>query len=615
MYRDIRLHGVTDQKIEYYAIAAGDNVHQMYMFNIGIESEDELRFFSPGNDFVIGREGVRYRGNGGSFCEYMFGVDQPLNDLAKGDVINRLVMYGGRYDDETGNLTFSDRTDGAQTFERIFFEGNAVSNYFFFINSPKLSVLPLQRQQEELVKLLGKALKRSPAVGREDDNSIIMEILFLLDDPKSQVFLFKLISQRHEEYRNLFRDLYFKSKKIVEDDFTILTSIANKYGLDRYQQERIRIDAMYKHPDNRRIVDEYRNILIACHRKGEINKLENARLTRLKTLSVRNKIPGALFYTLDEMLKKDKKMVDLEENDYISETRQILEGLFLGEHEIENTVDREDMIKLLSAKKKAAENRDHTFEEILLDASKACDEKIRDGADISLLEGLSYIITFFDRYDTTASVVNQLAFMENVRISEEMLRSLLGNKAEFDSLRGGLFDELFITGLFDNKYLGNYGRKKVMALHRSLRLVEQNRLSTADLLGELQRIDDEERLYLVLLEHIRERIRNFYSKYATKADQEALKREVTEELRHKRLLKDDIPDALFRETILTIKKEAVYLHNLLPRIISEKETGLREDFLENSGLDRFYVEELEREYYELNDLDLEELYQIRKGFN
>ena len=42
---------------------------------------------------------------------------------------------------------------------------------------------------------------------------------------------------------------------------------------------------------------------------------------------------------------------------------------------------------------------------------------------------------------------------------------------------------------------------------------------------------------------------------------------------------------------------------------------LREDFLENSGLDRFYVEELEREFYELNDLNMEELYQIRKGFN
>ena len=59
----------------------------------------------------------------------------------------------------------------------------------------------------------------------------------------------------------------------------------------------------------------------------------------------------------------------------------------------------------------------------------------------------------------------------------------------------------------------------------------------------------------------------------------------------------------------------MYIHNLLPQIIAEKNSSLREDFLENSGLDRFYVEELEREFFELNGLNLEELYQIRKGLN
>jgi uncharacterized protein (TIGR04442 family) len=148
-----------------------------------------------------------------------------------------------------------------------------------------------------------------------------------------------------------------------------------------------------------------------------------------------------------------------------------------------------------------------------------------------------------------------------------------------------------------------------------LRLVEENRKTIPTLLDELLRIDEEERIFLLLLEHVRERIRNFYSKYATKADQEALKKEVMEELRHKKILTDDAPDHLFHETVLTIKKEAIYIHNLLPRIITEKNISLREDFLENSGLDRFYVEELEREYYELNELNMEELYQIRKGLS
>ncbi|HEU0264397.1 MAG TPA: TIGR04442 family protein [Geobacterales bacterium] len=614
MQKDIRLHGITESKIEYYLIAAGVDAHQRFFFNVNEGDGEDIRFFSPSNEFILGKKGIRYRGNGGSFCEYMFGVDQPLSDLAKGDVINRMVMYGAHYENESGGLTFSDRTEGNQSFERIFFDGNAVCNYFFFVHTPTMKGA-LRKQQEEIVKLLGKTIKRSIAISEADDNRIIEELFPLLGDEGAQLFLFKLIDKRHEAYRDLFRDLYLKSKKISDDEFMTLSNMAIDYGIDRYQQERIRIDVMYKHPDNKRIVDEYKNILIDCEGRGEINKLENARLTRLKTLSVRNKIPAALFYTLDEMLKKDKKMVDLEEMDYISETRQILAGIFLSEREIDSTIDREDMIKLLHAKKRAAENRDHTFEEILLDASKACDEKIRDGAKIGLLEGFSYIITYFDRYDSTASMINQLAFMENVRISDEMVRSILGNKAKFDALKLELFGELFMAGLFDNKYIGKYGRRKVETLVNGIQLIEENRLAIPDLLSQLSDIDQEERIFTILQEHVRERIRNFYSKYATKADQDALKAEVIEELRHKKLIADDIPDKLFEETILSIKTEAVYLHNLLPKIIAEKDVALREDFLENSGLDRFYVEELEREYYELNGLNIEELYHIRKGLS
>jgi uncharacterized protein (TIGR04442 family) len=614
MFRDIRLHGYANDQIEFYAITAGTEAYNRYFFNTDNADGQEIRFFSPGNEFIIGRDGISHRGNGGSFCEYMFGVDQPIADLAKEEVSNRLIVYGTHYDNRTGTLKFSDRTDGYHSYDKIFFDGNALFNYFFALTGADFSGA-LHEQQERIVKILGKALKRSSAVGAEHDNLIIEEILKIIDEPSAHLFLFKLINTRHREYSDAFRSLYFNNKKITDGDFQMLAVIAERYGIDRYQQERIRIDVMYKHPDNQRIVDEYKNILIACNRKGEINKLENARLTRLKTLSVRNKIPGALFYTLDEMLKKDKKLVDLEESNYISETRQILEGMFLSERHIESTIDAEDMLKLLFAKKQAAENRDHAFEEMLLDASKVCDEKIRDGADISLLEGYSYIITYFDRYDATSSAINQLAFMENVKISEEMIRSLLGNKSAFDLLAPNLFTKLFLSGIFEDKYLGIYGRRKVTHLATGLKLIEENRLATAGLLEQLVQIDEDERLHLTLLDHVKDRIRNFYSKYATKSDQEALKKELTEELRHKRILESEIPEHLFHEAILTIKKEAVYIHNLLPQIIAEKNSSLREDFLENSGLDRFYVEELEREFFELNGLNLEELYQIRKGLN
>ncbi len=135
MHKDIRLHGYIDDTIEYYAIAAGIDAHKRYFFNIDQNNEDQLRFFASGNEFIIGTTGIAHRGNGGSFCEYMFGVDQPLADLAKGDVINRLVMYGATYDEATGLLKFSDRTESILSYEKIFFDGNAVCNYFCFINS------------------------------------------------------------------------------------------------------------------------------------------------------------------------------------------------------------------------------------------------------------------------------------------------------------------------------------------------------------------------------------------------------------------------------------------------------------------------------------------------
>ncbi len=612
MHKDIRLHGMIGEQTEYFVMVVGNDAYQRYFFNI-VQEDDQLRIFSPGNELIISAEGISYQGNGGHFCEYMFGVDQPTSDLAKPEIINRLIMYGAR-SNKDGSVHFSDRTSGSETFDSIFFEGNAVCNYFFFVHSNLLS-RKLKNQQEELVKLTGKSIKRSEAIGSEHDDDLVSELFPLLKDETSQLFVVKLINRHHREYRDLFRSFYFKNKKISDEDFSRLVAVAAKHKIDRYQQERIRIDAMYRSPANKRIVDEYRNILLACNATGGISNLDNARLTRLKTLSVRNKIPGALFYTLDEMLKKGRNLKNDLEPEYIAATREILEGIFFREIEIESLIDRDDMLKLIQAKKKAMENRDHSFDQLMLDASKGCDEKIRDGADSSLMDGFSYVITYLDRFDTVSNLISQLAFMETVRINEEMLSGLLEHKAAFDNLHEGCFQELFISELFSNAYLGNFGRRKVKALMEGLESIEARLSTIEELHRRLTEIDQEERIAIVLLEHVRDRIRNFYSKFATKADQEALRREVVEELKTKKRISADIPDHLFNETIITIKKEAVYLHSLLPQIIAECNVGLREDFLENSGLDRFYVEELEREYYEKNGLDIEELYQIRKGLS
>jgi len=605
-HQEIRLHGHLDDTIEYFAMAASRDAYSRYFFEA---SSDNLRFFSPGNEFILEAERASHRGNGGSFCEYMFGVDQPLSDLAKTDVRNRLILYGTFYKGDGGQLDFTHKTDGQSSYEQIFFEGNATVNYFFFVTGSVSGTL--KEQQENIARLLGKTLKRSTCVGIGEDSELLDEIYSMLGH-RSSLYLIKLINKKHKYYHDAFKDLYFEYKTIPDYEYESLQERADELKIDRYQQERIRIDVMYKHPDNQRIVDEYKNILIECNLKGSINQLENARLTRLKTLSVRNKIPTALFYTLDKMLKHDK-LVDLDEQDYLAEARQVLEGIFFAGAQIEALINYEDMSLLLHAKRQASENRDHTFEHILLETGKACDEKIREGADLALLELFSYIITYFDRYDNTSAVINQLAFMENVRFGEEHIRSLLGNKKAFDELDKKLWKELFFKQVFANKYLGQFGRKKVICLQKGLELIEDSRLTIKALVDQLHLFEKEERLNAILLAHVKERIRNFYSRYNTRAEQEALLVEVADELYNKGLHTGDIPLALFHNVVVNIKKEAIYLHNLLPKIIAGRDAGLREDFLDNSGLDRFYIEELEREYFELNNLNIDDLYLIRKG--
>ena len=190
MYQEVRLHGHIDDTVEYYATAASRDAYRCYFYEAEGKS---LRLFSPGNEFVLDKKGIVHRGNGGSFCEYMFGVDQPLAELAKGDVRNRLVLYGATYT-EDGALAFTDRTDGDISFERIFFEGNAVCNYSFFLTGSVSG--RTKTQQEAILRLLGKLLKRSHYVGLLDDADLVEDIFGLLGH-KTSLYLVKLINKKH----------------------------------------------------------------------------------------------------------------------------------------------------------------------------------------------------------------------------------------------------------------------------------------------------------------------------------------------------------------------------------------------------------------------------------
>lgn len=90
MLQEIRLHGQINASIEYFSTGAARDIFRSYFYEV--HDGGDLRFFSPGNELRIDSDGISHSGNGGTFCEYMFGVDMPLADLAKEEVRNRLVL-------------------------------------------------------------------------------------------------------------------------------------------------------------------------------------------------------------------------------------------------------------------------------------------------------------------------------------------------------------------------------------------------------------------------------------------------------------------------------------------------------------------------------------------
>lgn len=604
MIQGISLHGKANDNVNFSVTVIGEDLSNRYFYD-STPSGD--RFFSGGNEFVITPTGVRYSGNGGSLCEYMFGVDLPLKDLLRKDVSNRLVMYGAFYDDRDG-ITFSNNTVGESTFDQVFLTGNAVTNYFFFIHSSqKAEARDLQR---EILRNIGKQVKRSEAVGYRNDTGLCREIFDALGDARALVFLFRLVNRNNDEYYQTFHGLYAQHKTLSSEAAAELDALAHRHNILPYQQERIKIDGMYKLPENKKVVDEYKDILISVSEKGDVSPSELAKLSRLRTLSLRLNIPNTLFDTLDELLLKDMHIVEVEEPDYIRDTRAIFEGLFFRTDKIRGNVSSEDLIKLLKAKERSTNLRDPAFESLLLDTVRVCDEHARDANDMTVMEAMSHILTYFDRYDSAATMINNLAFMENSTLSEDNIRSISGNKEIFDAVDPALFRELFFDSMNDNRYLTRYGRKKVDTLSKGLADIKAGNTTYRDLAHTLSRINDASNLYTAIHRYIKERFKSIYAELNSKEDQEVFIQDLNRELQSRGMVSGPVPHAIFEEIILDIRKESFYLNNLLPHIIISRDNRVREDFLMNSGLDRFYVEELEKDYFSMNQIDngiLEEL--------
>jgi len=596
MIKDLRLHGSIGP-VDFFTFVAGASAHNTYFYE---EEPSQLRFFSRGNEFTISENGVKHNGTGGSFCEYMFGVEKPLKDIEKKDVSNRLIMFGAFLDPKE-QVVFTNDTEGTETFSRLFLQGHAVKNYYFLVSSE--SEGEYKKRQKTILKSVGKFLKRTALLADDRDTELLSQFFTELGEKKSILFVFKLINRANLEYYNAFYNIYMKAKELSHEDELYLEEIVSRNNIDSYQQERIKIDIMYRHPENRSVVDEYRDVLIRGIAKDTLHHSDLAKLKRLRTLSIRNNIPVVLFDTLDELLLKGREIQETEELDYLKEARAILENLFFKDSSLKQHIIKEDIIRLIKAKHTAYSQNDKGFEQLLLDIGKACDELSLEADDFSVFEEFSSIVTYFDRFDNVHATLSHLAFMKNVEFKEESLRSLIGNEEAFDTLDPTLFRTIFIKELLANKYVTGYGKRKMKVIMKGIENIHNGEATFKDVINELKKLTEEEKLYNEIHSALKEKMTSSFPAIEVKEVRTQIRVDISKELSEKGIT-DKISPKLFEKIFMDMRKESVYLNQIFPLIIRNMDNKLREDFLENSGLDRFYIESLEKEFFEEKGLDI-----------
>jgi uncharacterized protein (TIGR04442 family) len=605
MIADLRIHGSLGP-VDFFAFVSGAGMYNTYFYE---EEPGRIRFFARGNEFTITEDILSYRGTGGSFCEYMFGVEKPFKDMVREDVLNRLIMFGAFLDDRE-QVVFTNDTDGSETFSRLFLQGHAVTNYYFLVASEYEG--DYKKRQKQLLKAAGKFLKRTDLLTGSRDTRLLMNFSRELNEEKSVLFIFKLMHRGNKEYYDAFSRFYAKTRELSPQEELFLEEIVSRHGIDRYQQERMKIDVMYRHAENKLVVDEYRDVLIRCISKDTLHASERARMNRLRTLSIRNDIPVILFDKLDELLLKGRQLQEVEEAEYIRESHAILENLFFRDPSLKQHIIKEDIVRLIKAKHIAYSRNDRGFEQVLLDVGKSCDELSRETDDFSVFEEFSAIVTYFDRYDNVQALLSQISFMKNIEFTEASLRSLAGNKKAFDDLDSSLFKTLFVKDLLENKYITGYGKRKLKLILKGIENIQNGEASYKDVITELKALTAEEKLCNEIHAALKEKMRSFFPGLELKTVRNQIREDIARELSEKGIA-DKVPPKLFEKVFLDLRKESVFLNQILPEVIQTGNCALREDFLDNSGLDRFYLESLEREYFEEKKLDICMLDSLREN--
>ena len=86
--------------------------------------------------------------------------------------------------------------------------------------------------------------------------------------------------------------------------------------------------------------------------------------------------------------------------------------------------------------------------------------------------------------------------------------------------------------------------------------------------------------------------------------------DVRKMLASRSLVRPDVPESFFMQTLEDLKMERIYFGSILPKAIKSKDSTVRREFIDSSGIDLMRIEELEREFqqqYRISDDVLNEI--------
>ena len=271
------------------------------------------------------------------------------------------------------------------------------------------------------------------------------------------------------------------------------------------------------------------------------------------------------------------------------------------------------ILSILHAWKESAAQSSQQFERLMLDISRYCDERL-DGANDTAKTGRKNfvrLVGMLQRMDEASKRISKLVFFARGIPDIDTLSTLSVSWNELDAIKPGLFRELLADDILASDLPGRMGRKRLINLLEGLGHHSRGTETMQDVQQRMERVEREEQILVKIVTSIQEAIGNRYGWLAGDGERETIKRIVSIELRHQRLLNGDIPDKLFDVGLRLAKSSLMYMNTLLPIIVSQGDAKLREEFIKDSGLDRLLVEELEEVWCAREKVEHHKLVSIR----